>query len=77
MMVYFQDPLIVIVYALGFTLIATLLIPAEGIESIRLIILATSIATLIYGLLACLSFDKGVTGFQFTHTLNVVWEYNL
>jgi hypothetical protein len=72
MSLYLQEPLYVIAFTLGITLVATLLIPAEGIESIRLITLLTSISVLFYGLLACLSFDKGVTGFQFIDTLSVI-----
>lgn len=73
----FQNPLFCISALLISTLAVTYSLPARRIEAIRLIILTVSLIALFLGLVACLSFDKGVTGFQFLSTLNVIEQYNL
>lgn len=76
MTVYLQNPLICIVVVLATTSFFTLMAPVEALLFIRLATLAASLAALIIGLIAGLSFDKGVTGFQFLTTLSTSTAYN-
>lgn len=72
MIVFFQEPLyVVIVYLAGFLLI-NLCVPAAAIEYHRISTLMVSLVALLLGLISCLSFDKGVTGFQFTDSLSII-----
>lgn len=74
---YFQEPLYAVILLLGAVLVFNLWAPATAVEYHRISTLAASLVALILGLLACLSFDKGVTGFQFTYILTGVWDYDL
>ncbi len=76
-MTYAQGPLFTIAYILALVLAVTLIAPAKEIRLIRFMTLAVSIVALFLGLSACLQFNRGVTGFQFLHTLNVIEHYNL
>lgn len=72
MTLYFQEPLYMAICFLGCFLALNLLAPAEAIEYHRISTLTVSLIALILGLISCISFDKGVTGFQFTHILTGV-----
>jgi len=62
---------------LAVTLLATLLLPARSIATIRYLTLSSSVIALFLGIFACLAFDKSDIGFQFLTTLNFIPEYNL
>lgn len=76
-MIFFQEPLSVAIFYLTAFLLVNLVAPAEAIQYHRISTLVVSIIALILGLISCVSFDKGVTGFQFTHDLGFIESYNL
>jgi hypothetical protein len=59
------------VYLAGFLLI-NLFVPAAAVEYHRISTLTASLATLLFGLLSCLSFNKGVAGFQFSGDMGTI-----
>jgi purine-cytosine permease-like protein len=72
MLVFFQEPLFVAILCLTGFLLVNLCVSAEALEYHRISTLSVSLVALILGLLSCLSFDKGVTGFQFTDSLSTI-----
>jgi hypothetical protein len=72
MLVFFQEPLFVAILCLTGFLLVNLCVPAEATEYHRISTLSVSLVALILGLLSCLSFDKGVAGFQFTDSLSTI-----
>lgn len=76
MTAYLQNPLFCIVVVLATALFFTLMAPVEALLFIRLATLVASLAALVIGLIAGLSFDKGVTGFQFLTTFSTAQMYN-
>jgi uncharacterized membrane protein len=72
MSIFFQEPLYVAVVYLTAFLLINLCVPAEAIEYHRISTLLVSLVALILGLISCISFDKGVSGFQFTDILSTI-----
>jgi hypothetical protein len=72
MSLYFQHPLLAVMVYLAGMLLLNLCVPAKAVEYHRISTLTVSIFALLFGLLSCLSFDKGVTGFQFPGTLSMI-----
>jgi len=70
-------PLLSIVAILGVSFIFSLAARAERVALIRIVCLGASFASLVIGVLAGLSFDKGAAGYQFLSGFNFVEQYNL
>lgn len=77
MMIYFQEPLFMAVLLLGGFLVVNICAPTDAVEYHRISTLMISIVALFLGLIACISFDKAVTGFQFEQELGTNTSYNL
>lgn len=68
MSIYIEEPLFAAIYFLGLFLLINLCMPAAAVEYHRISTLMVSLVALLLGMLSCLTFDKGVTGFQFTNS---------
>lgn len=77
MLATFQQPfaLLAVLLAAGFAF--SLILPANRVDVIRTFALGLSSATLVIGLLSCLSFNKTMAGFQFTNRIDLLPQYNL
>jgi len=70
-------PVLSTVAVLLISFLFSLATPAEKISTIRAACLLASLLALAIGLLACLSFDKSASGYQFMSGFHFVPEYNL
>lgn len=73
----FISPLLIIVLILAVGFIFSLLTASEYVGRIRQACLISSFLALVFGLLACVAFDRGAVGYQFTCGFNFVREYNM
>ena len=76
-MSFFNDPLYAAVVYLSTFLLINLIVPVKAVEYHRISTLMVSLVALFLGLISCASFYKGISGFQFTHELSEILDYNL
>lgn len=72
-----SSPLISAVAVLLLSFLFCLIVRAEEIATARAICLSAPLLSLVVGVVACLSFDKGAAGYQFMSGFNFIQEYNL